>query len=173
MSRRVQIYLLAGLLGVLGLIGYSYWFRSPAAPGVSSANDRFQPLAVENPSLRLDLLQKIRKFEYAGEHRNIFSATLPPPPPPKTRTTTAGPSTPPPPPPLEVPVKFFGYVSYVRTGMRRAFFTNGEDVFILAEGETLLSRFRLLHIGNSSADLEEIATGRRATLVLEELSPAS
>jgi hypothetical protein len=173
MSRRVQVYLLVALLSVLGLIVYRYWFQSPAAPEASSANDKFQPLAVENPSLRMDLLQKIRKFEYTGQHRNIFTAILPPPPPPKTGTTTPGPVVPPPPPPLDVPVKFFGYVCDVRTGTRRAFFTNGEDVFILAEGETLLSRFRLVHIGNSSVDLEEIATGRRATLVLEESSPGS
>ena len=173
MSRRAQIYFLAALLFMLVLLVYNYWFRTPAGPAVLSADDKYRPLAVENPSLRLDLLERIRKFEYAGQHRNIFSASLPPSPPPKGSSAKVGPAPPPPPPPLEVPFKFFGYVVDVRTGFRRAFFTNGEDVFILAEGEILLSRFRLLRITNSTADVEEVSSGRRATLLLEESGPSA
>jgi hypothetical protein len=38
-------------------------------------------------------------------------------------------------------------------------------------GETLLGRFRLVQIGNSSVEMEEIGTGRRATLTMEEPNP--
>ena len=168
MSRRNQIIALVLLLGILALVLYRNWSGPSSLPVISAADAKYQPLSVENPSLRLDLLERIRKFEYSGRHRNIFSASLPPPPPPKVDATMAGRAGPPPPPPLVVPVKFFGYVADVQTGLRRAFFTDGEDVFIVAEGETLLSRFRLLHIGNATADIEEIASGRRATLALEE-----
>ncbi|HJY85619.1 MAG TPA: hypothetical protein VKE24_02175, partial [Candidatus Acidoferrales bacterium] len=100
-----------------------------------------------------------------GQRRNIFTAMLPPPPAPKVDTSKL---PPPPPPPLEVPVRFFGYSADPRTGRRQAFFTNGEDVFIVTEGEVLLNRFRLLRIGNTTAEIEETASGRRATLALEE-----
>lgn len=166
MSRRTQIIVFAALLVLLAFVLYRTWSGSSSAlPATSSADVKYEPLSVENPSLRLDMLERIRKFEYSGRKRNIFSASLPPPPPPKVRPGKTGPM---PPPPLEVPVKFFGYVADMRTGLRRAFFTNGEDVFIVAEGEVLLSRFRLLRITNNTADVEEIASGRRATLVMEE-----
>jgi hypothetical protein len=166
MSRRAQIILFVVLLVILVVAVYSSWNRGPSLAGNSAASVSYQPLPVENPSLRLDLLERIRKLEYAGQRRNIFTATLPPPP-PKVETSKLPPA-PPTPPPLEVPVRFFGYGADPRTGRRQAFFTNGEDVFIVAEGETLLNRFRLLHIGNTTAEIEETGSGRRATLVLEE-----
>ncbi len=171
MPRRVQTGILVGLLAVLAVILYFNWRTPPEAPTVSAAGDKFQPLPLENPSLRLDMLERIRKFEYSGRHRNIFSASLPPPPAPKVDPSKVAPVTPTGPPPLEVPVKFFGYAADPNGGHRRAFFTNGEDVFIVGEGETLLSRFRLLRIGNNSAEVEEIASGRHATLVLEDMGP--
>lgn len=173
MSRRNQIIVLGVLLVILAVILYHSWSGPSPLPAISAAEVKYQPLSVENPSLRLDLLEHIRKFEYSGRHRNIFSASLPPPPPPKVDPTKAAQATPPGPPPLDVPVKFFGYAADPQTGYRRAFFTNGEDVFIVAEGETLLNRFRLLRIGNTTAEVEEIASGRRATLALEEPGPPS
>ena len=71
-------------------------------------------------------------------------------------------------PPLTLPFKFYGLVTEPKSGKRRACFTNGDDVWIITEGETLLNRYRLLRIGNTAADFEEIATGKRATLPLEE-----
>jgi hypothetical protein len=56
--------------------------------------------------------------------------------------------------------------------MRRAFFMEGENVYIIAVGEMLLGRYRLIQIGNSSVELEETSTGRRATLTMEEPNPA-
>jgi len=172
MSRRTQIYLLVALVIVLAGLTVYRLKRSPDLVAVSSASESFQPLKVENPSLRLDLLEKIRKLEYSGTHRNIFTAA-PPPPPVSTATGSkkGQPEPPPPPPPLDVPFKFFGYTSDPETGKRRAFFTNGEDVFIVSEGETLVNRFRLLRIGNNTAEVEEISSGRRATLMLEEPPP--
>ena len=67
---------------------------------------------------------------------------------------------------------FYGFVTDVQTGMRRAFFIEGENVYIIGVGENLLGRYRLVQIGNSSVELEEIGTGRRATLTMEEPNPA-
>jgi hypothetical protein len=82
------------------------------------------------------------------------------------------PPTPPPPPePPKVsplPVKFFGFGTVPNGTKRLAFFTNGEDVLVLGEGEVLLNRFRILRIGNSSVEYEEISNGLRGTTPLEE-----
>jgi hypothetical protein len=168
MRRRVEIYLLAGLLVLLAAFLY-FTNRSqvPGLPGVLDADTKFQPLDVQAPQLHLDLLDKIQKLEYSGSHRNIFVAM--PPPIPKTPERPApppfvGPKLPPPPPPLEVPVTFFGYASQPRSGKRVAFFTSGDEVLVVAEGDTFLNRFRLVHIGDASADVEEVSSGRHATL---------
>ena len=67
-----------------------------------------------------------------------------------------------------MPATFFGYVTDARTGAKRAFFNDGDDVYVVAVGETLLGRFRLLQLGNNTAQVEETATGRTATLTMQE-----
>jgi hypothetical protein len=174
MSRRNQIVLLGLLMVVLAGVAYWNWHSSPELIGAtSSANEKVLTLNVQNPSLHLDRLEQIRKLEYTGTHRNIFSASLPPPPPPKIPDAAASQAAPAGPPPLAVPFTFFGMATDPRTGHRRAFFTDGDDVFIVAEGGTLLNRFRLVHIGNNSVDLEEISSGRHATLTMEQPAPES
>ena len=51
---------------------------------------------------------------------------------------------------------------------RRAFFTDGEEVYVLGEGDVLLKRFRIIRIGNANLEFEEISTGRIGTAPLEE-----
>jgi hypothetical protein len=112
-------------------------------------------------------LEKIRKTEYSGSHRNIFSATAPPVEKPKTEASAfVGPRPAPPPPPLQVPGEFFGYAWRPHSEKRAAFFTSGDDVLIVHEGDTFLGGFRLVHIGNDSADVEEISSGRHASVPL-------
>ncbi len=172
MPRRTQILILSGLAVLL--LGVLYWQYRPddSAPAVSAVSGKFEPLPVENPALRLDLLDRLKRFQYEGSHRNIFSAALPPTPvAPVVPAVPPKPSAPPPPsgpPPLVVPATFFGYVTDARTGARRAFFNDADDVYVLAVGETLLGRFRLVQIGNNTAEMEEVATGRMATLTMSE-----
>jgi len=173
MTRRNQIAsaLLAAILLLLAYVIYSN-FRQPGAVVVAiSAGQGFVPLAVENPALRIDLLEQLRKFQYEGPRRNIFSTEALPVE--VAEQFTPGPVIAPPPTPfsgpapLVVPVVFFGHVTDTRSGTRRAFFSEGEEVYVLGLGEILLSRFRLVQIGNSTAELEELASGRRATLTME------
>lgn len=170
MSRKTQTYLLIGLVVVLALVFFWQRKATPALVGVTAADSPYVPLKVEEPTLRVDLLTRAHNLEYSGTHRNIFSNAPPPPPRPKGGNAggPAGPSVPPGPPPVVVPVTFFGYATNPRTGKRQAFFTNGDDVYVIAEGATLLNQFRLLKIGNSTADLEQISDGRRTTVNMEQ-----
>jgi hypothetical protein len=179
MRRRVEIGLLIALALLLGYFGYGWYEQNYASndAGVFTAGTvKFTPIAVENPALRTDLLDRLKKLEYEGPHRNIFSATAPPPPAPiapPVQTQAPVSTAPPPPPPVTVPATFFGYVTDAGTGTRRAFFSEGDNVYVVGIGDVLLGRFRLLQIGNSSAELEETASGRRATVTMEEPGPSS
>lgn len=94
---------------------------------------------------------------------------LQPTPPPKAMRSAPPPSQAKPP---VVPATFYGYVTDAHTGTRRAFFIEGEDnIYVLAVGEILLGRFRLVQIGSDTAELEEISSGRRATLTMEGSPP--
>ena len=176
----VEKLLLAVLALLLVYFGYGWYSRNHVSGDegfTATKTINFSPIAVENPALRLDLLERLKKMEYEGTHRNIFSASAPPPPPAAPVQPVAAqpavPSTPPPPPALTIPATFFGYVTDARSGSRRAFFNEGDNVYVVGIGDTLLGRFRLLQIGNNSAELEETASGRRATVTMEEPGPAS
>lgn len=172
MSRRTELYIFGGLLVVLAIVLYTS--RRSGVDGISgvlAANVKFTPLDVQAPQLRLDLLNDIRKSDASGPQRNIFLAA-PIPPPNATRRlvddrrAAVGPSVPAGPPALQVPVQFFGYATEPHTRRRVAFFTSGDNVLVVPEGGTFLSRYRLLQIGSNSATVEEIATGRHATLAI-------
>src|SRR3989441_9812804 len=51
---------------------YFHLRRPPAGNSTLAAEFKVDPLPVENPLLRRDLLNRIRRFEYSGRHRNIF-----------------------------------------------------------------------------------------------------
>jgi hypothetical protein len=68
---------------------------------------------------------------------------------------------------VQVPAQFFGYAARPGGAKRVGFFLSGEDVIIVAEGDAFLGNYRLIHIGNDSADVEEMSSGRHATVILE------
>src|SRR5271163_5163387 len=170
MSKQTQIYVLIALVLLAAYLFYAERSQGPGIAGVLASDTTFHPLDVDEPHLRLDLLDKIKKLDYSGSHRNIF-VFGPPPPPPKTEEQIArdnyraqGPHEPPPPPPVTVPAQLFGSALMSSSGKRVAFFLNGDDVLVVQEGSVFLSRFRLDKIGNDSADVEEISSGRHATV---------
>jgi len=180
MKRKNQWIIFGVLLTVLGAVAYLEIPRSesPAgAPQASATNERFTPLSVDNPALRMDILKRFLALEYTGAHRNIFTATLPlPPAPPVVPVQVVAAPQPvvnPGPPPLTVEAKYFGYVSDAGGSHRKAFFAtaNNEDVFIAGEGDTLMGHFQVIRISATQAVVEEVSTGRSATLVLEEPGP--
>jgi len=179
MSDRTKGAFLAVLLAVAA--GIWYWStRGPSAVAKPSFDTgaTYRPLAVDNPELQRDKLKKSRDTEYKGTGRDLFSELAPPPPevakPKDVAQGPVGPVIPPPPPPPALPanVKFFGYGTIPNGTARRAFLSDGDQVFIVGEGDTLLGKFRVVKIGNANLDFEEIPSGRRGTTALSD-EPAS
>jgi hypothetical protein len=169
MSQRVQIYVLVGLLALAAFLFFRSRGSVSGVAAAHAANGKFTPLNVKEPDLRLDLLEQIRKAEYKGLHRDIFSGRPLPPPTPKMNDVVnrSGPVAPSGPPPVQLPAQFFGYANPQGSSNRVAFFLNGDNVLVVGEGDTFLGNFRLIHIGNASADVEEISSGRHASVPLE------
>ena len=172
-KQKTEISVLVGLLA-LGALVY-FLNRSQIGGGVPqvSADAKFVPLSVQEPQLRLDLLAKLQKEESLSARRNIFNATPPPPEPTKAELEASqhryptGPQPPPPAPPVQVPGEFFGYaVRPAPSGTRFGFFKNADDVLVVAEGDKFFSNYRLIHIGNDSAEVEEISSGRHARVAM-------
>lgn len=168
MSRRNELIIFVALIAVLGIAIYWNFAPTQEAGADSPIAVSIQPLRVVNPSLHLDKLDALRKVTYTGTHRNIFSATPPPPPAPvvskQGKDAASVSTTPPPPPPLQVPLTFYGTSVDSASGKKLAFFTNGDDVYIASQGQTLLGRFRLVSIGTDTVELAEVSSGRQATL---------
>jgi hypothetical protein len=176
MKQKKQLAVLAALLLTAGVIWFLYSdFDKPIVTvDAGAAAQNPQLLSVENPQLHTYGVAKARNTEYKSGRRNIFSRELPPPPPPIR--IDPGPKVPVvPPPPVIVtptvsplPVKFFGFGTVPNGTSRRAFLTDGENVYVVAEGEILLNRFRILKIGNANLEYEEVSSGLRGTAILEE-----
>ena len=171
MSNRIKMYLFAGLVAVLALVLYFNWGRAPQLLTGTPADTRFVPLDVDSPALKSYLIEQIRKTKYEGRHDNIFVYRAPRPALNPTPVVQQQPDVPSAEQQLVPPYRFFGYVMNLPSGRRRGFFQNGDDVFIAAEGEVLQKRFRVLRISNNSAEVEELASGRRASVPMEETPP--
>ena len=148
--------------------------------------ERRDPATID-PALRLDLLAKLQNVKLEGGQRSLFefSAARPPKTPdvkilPKPGAPGANPGAPaapdakpdtaaavkPPPPPITF--KFYGYISPARGGTKRAFFLDGEEIHVAAEGEIIKKRYKVVRIGVSSAVVEDTEHQHQQTLPLEE-----
>jgi hypothetical protein len=182
MSEKNKGIVLAVLLVVAGLVWY-FARQGPtaAANGQADPAAPYRPLAVENPQLKRSVLERSRKTEYKSAGRDLFSMiALPPSATAKKEVVHVNPGPmpepPPPPPALPANVKFFGYGVVPNGTAKRAFLTDGDQVYVVSEGETLLGKYRIVRIGNANLDFEEIATGRRGSTTLSEepaTAPAS
>jgi hypothetical protein len=170
---------LVGVFVVLAIISGLIWYfntrDTSSAANVVSVDGNYVPMTVENPSLHLDQLERLQHVEYKGSHRNIFSETPPPHIPTPEEIKKAAANAPPPfvpgpvaPPPVQVNVKFYGYIDDARTGARRAFFTDGENIFIAGIGDMLENRLRVTKIGNDTVELMEVSSSRRTTIPIEQ-----
>ena len=151
-----------------------------------------------DPKLRLDLLAKVRSVDLGPAARNLFTwgavapAALPPgikdphPIVPKRpgqgapgSETVISSSQPPPPPPITL--KYYGYTSQRSDGHKRAFFSEGDctganpaaqcDIFVAAEGDLILKRYKVLRISASSAEVEDTQFNRTQPLPITQEAP--
>lgn len=192
MKQKRQLAALIALLVIAAGVWLWYFQKNRPVPATETAvvgqNSRL--LVVENPHIRFEEIAKARQTEYKTTGRNIFSTVALPSPATRPRSGDPpglplnpcgflglGPCPPPPPEPPKLPpnIKYFGFGIVQNGASRRAFFhdTTGDDVYVVAEGGVLLKRFRILKIGNTNVEFEEISSGRRGTAPLEEQAAPS
>lgn len=130
-----------------------------------------------DPSIRLDLLEKLKAVKYEGSDRNIFQFYTPPVVIPKlAQTPFIGPPTPPPPrvadappPPKPIPLKFYGLATPPGISPRKAFLQNGDEIFIAAEGDMVDKQYKVIRITDTSVEMEDTKQNNyRQRLPLQE-----
>jgi len=72
-------------------------------------------------------------------------------------------------PPLTVIInlKFFGTKTDLRHKNRQGFFADGDEVYLASEGDLVANRYRILRIGDSSAEIEELSSKTRRQISLQ------
>lgn len=186
-ENRKQVIALAGLAVIaVAIMGYEFWPSSSTAapttgqttataakPGMRrSASGKMVPVGEPrlDPTLDLRLLSQSEEIKYAGNGRNIFVVGSVPIEKPKANGTDkqAGLRLPPPiQPPPPITLKFFGFAN--RPGeTKKVFLSQGEDVFIAAEGDIVDRRYRVLHISPTAVDVEDVINNNRQSLPLTQ-----
>jgi hypothetical protein len=135
-----------------------------------------------DPTLRLDLLAKVQAVSLGTTERNLFqfaAAPLPPAPEPKiipkpavqqpvAAAEAARPADPPKPPPPPITLKFYGYSVQGRGGVKKAFFLDGDNIIVAAEGQLIKNRYKVVRIGVNLVVVEDVQYSYEQTLRLEE-----
>lgn len=189
-ENRKQLIWLAGLGGIaLLMLGRVLWPSLPATAPVAepttataartsvrrTASGKIVPAAEPrlDPTLDFNLLSQSEEMKYAGNGRNIFVAgSMPIEPAKKNGTTDAKDAVsatlrqpPPIPPPPPITLEFFGFAN--RPGeTKKVFLSQGDDIFIAAEGDIVDRRYRVLHISPTAVDVEDVINNNRQSLPL-------
>jgi hypothetical protein len=187
-ENRKQVITLA-VLGTIAILtlAYEYWPTSQSATPMAqtvapskptmrrTASGRMVPVVEPrlDPTLDLTRLSQSEEIKYAGNGRNIFVAgSVASIEKPKATGATdmakAGPRPlpviPPPPP---ITLKFFGFENRPG-GAKRVFLSQGEDIFIAAEGDIVDRRYKVLHISPTAVDVEDVLNNNRQSLPLTQ-----
>lgn len=134
----------------------------PSAPPTSGGSAKKVGHINLDPTLHTEVLVQAESVSYTGKGRNIFSQSsapavvnIPKPKAPARPMTpiVAGPPQPPPPPPINL--KFFGYAT-PKSGTKRVFLLQGEDIFLASEGEVVNHRYKVVRIMPFSVQVEDI-----------------
>lgn len=120
-----------------------------------------------DPTLRMDLLEKVQSVGIEGGTRSLFESSSAPaqmaklvkePPKVIPAKRVVGPMPAvkiPEPPPPPIPLKFYGFVNPRKAGAKRAFFLDGEDIIVATEGQLIKNRYKIVRIGVNSAVVED------------------
>jgi hypothetical protein len=178
MKQKHQVVVLVVLVVVAGLVwGFEMHQKAPAVQTASFIED-YKPLGEDNPRIRWEEMKRAQETEYKSNGRNPFSPIAPPTPQDlqaandKIKNQAPPPPPLPPPPPTEAKLppnlKYFGYGTVPNGTPRRAFITDGEEIYIVSEGDTLLGRYRIRKVGNANLEFQEISSGLPGTTPLAE-----
>lgn len=155
---------------------------TPTSPGTVSripTQTLTSTSAALDPTLRMQAMLVTEAVLYTGSGRNIFSTsaalpTSPLPPLPKVIAPIRPGGNPPPRPisapggpPAQPPIdlKFFGLATSPG-GRRQAFLLHGDDVFLAADGDIVLRKYRIVTIGPNSIQVEDLTNNNKQTLPL-------
>jgi hypothetical protein len=150
------------------------------------SEEPLDPMKVD-PTLRTDLLEKVRAVEFSGVERNLFQFTTrkviaPPepdqlakaqellrkaePPAAPVHREPAKPSKPKAPP---IKWKFYGFANGPEDARKRAFLLDSEGgVFVATEGDVFSQRYKIVRIGVNSIVIEDMQFNDQQTLPLDE-----
>jgi hypothetical protein len=128
-----------------------------------------------DPRLKLEQLELAENTEYAGTGRNIFQDQAEPviPKPVESpfkqkaqvNTPPQAPIIPPPPP---INLRYFGFANNAGSPVRKAFLSNGDDVFVAAEGDIVNRRYKILHINPSSIEIQDVLSNNTQSIPLSQ-----
>ena len=139
----------------------------PAPPSAAAKPVKKSPVLMAHsldPTLRFDMLKSSEDVTYKGTGRDIFRSEAPPPDIPKPNPAPMPmPQTPPPPPPI--PLKFYGYEGG-KGGANRIFLIKGEDIFLAKEGDIVDRRYKIVHVGPASVEVQDVLTNNTQTIPL-------
>jgi hypothetical protein len=147
---------------------------SSAATGASRAKGRGKKLTASarslDPELRYDWLKASEDTKYQGNGRNIFMAqdvVIPKPVAPAIKTPPPVPQAYQPPPPPPITLKFFGFAN--RPGeAKKIFLEQGEDIFVASEGDIVDRRYKVLRIGPTFVEIEDVLNNNRQSIPLTQ-----
>jgi hypothetical protein len=125
-----------------------------------------------DPRLKLEQLELAENTEYAGTGRNIFQDQAEPVIPKPVDTgfkkppvNTPAPVIPPPPP---INLRYFGFANNSGSPVRKAFLSNGDDVFVAAEGDIVNRRYKILHINPTSIEIQDVLSNNTQSIPLSQ-----
>ncbi len=175
----------AAVLGLVAVLIFAYQFvpfftesstpasnAQAAAPSATRQTSRAKAkpgkkVKVESldPTLKLDLLAMSEKTEYQGSGRNIFVSQAEDIPIPiatartdKTKEAAPAPYvTPTAPAPTPIPLKFYGFASSPGEP-KKIFLKLNDDVFVAGEGEIVDRRYKVIHITNTSVEIQDVVS---------------
>jgi hypothetical protein len=102
------------------------------------------------------LSPKSSKPGAAGSAASLTPASQPP--------ATTRPASP---PTVIINLKFFGTKTDLSHKSRQGFFADGDEVYLASEGDLVANRYRILRIGDSSAEIEELSSKTRRQITLQ------
>jgi hypothetical protein len=172
-SQKRNLLILAGLLGVWGLI---FAFRPPWGTPVRPEARVTTPAHPQTPATQGGGLPRLKRElvnlpapAYPPELQNIFGSPPPPPPPPQAAVDPAALAPPPPPPPdpFQEEAKRLRYVGFLQAGERAvAFIVAGSEVHTVEVGATIKERFRVQAITEDALLLSSVDGDKQVRLPL-------